>query len=124
VNLVLRIAALGALVAAAIHAAALTVPAVAALYPATYPAWRHALFVAIDLTLAVLFLRRPRWFVWVYAVVTAQVLAGHGRAAWTSWQSGGHVQLLDVLAIVAVPIGLVLLVIDRRARSRNGGRFG
>jgi hypothetical protein len=61
-----RLAAAGAVVATAIHLAGLTIPAFgAANYPG-YPAWRHVLFVGIDASLAVLFLRRPRWFVWAF----------------------------------------------------------
>jgi hypothetical protein len=121
-NLALRMAAVGALVAATIHASALAVPAVAALYPFDYPSLRHVVFVAINLTLAGLFLRRPRWFVWAYAVLTIQVIAGHGGAAWASWHRNGHVALIDAAAIIAVPLALVLLVIDRRRRSEDHRR--
>lgn len=122
-RLAFRIAAIGALVAAVIHATALTVPAfAAAAYPPAYPLRRHALFVAIDLILALLFVRRPGWFVWVYAVLTVQVIAGHGGAAWASWHRDGHIALIDAAAIIAVPLGLGLLVVDRRARSQGHGR--
>jgi hypothetical protein len=117
--LVFRLAAAGAAVAAGIHAAALAWPAFAgAAYPPAYPAWRHVVFIAIDSAVAWLFLRRPRWFVWVYAVLTAQVLYGHGGAAWTAWQRDGHVSWIDAAAIVAVPLGLAMLVAEHAESKR------
>jgi hypothetical protein len=115
---VFRLASLGALVAAGIHLAALAVPAFGiAAYPPTYPAWRHVLFVAINLTLAALFLRRPAWFVWAFAVLTAQVIYSHGGAALASWQRDGRIRWIDAVALVAVPLALGLLVTDYRART-------
>jgi hypothetical protein len=118
-NLAFRIAAVGAMVAAGIHAAALAVPAFgAAAYPPPYPVWRHGVFIAINLSAAWLFLRRPSWFVWAYAVLTAQVLYSHGGSAWTSWQRDGRVTSIDAAALIAIPLALVLLVMDyRRTRS-------
>jgi hypothetical protein len=124
-DLVFRLAAAGAVAAAAVHAAALAWPAfAAAAYPPAYPALRHAVFVAIDSALAGLFLRRPWWFVWAYAVLTAQVLYGHGGAAWVAWQRDGHVAWIDVAAIVAVPLGLAVLVKDYRERQLADGAGG
>jgi hypothetical protein len=115
-----RLAAAGAVVAVAIHAAALLVPAFAAAsYPPGYPAWRHGVFIAIDATAAVLFLVRPRWFTWAYALLTAQVIYSHGGPAWTSWQRDGQVAWIDAAALVAIPLALVLLVVDRRQGRRR-----
>lgn len=116
--LAFRLAAAGAVVAVAIHATALAVPAFGtALYSPTYPAWRHVVFVVIDSTLAWLFLRRPVWFVWAYAVLTVQVFYSHGGSAWASWQHDGRVASIDAAALVAIPLALGLLVVDYRART-------
>ena len=115
--LAFRIAAAGAVAAVAIHLTALIIPAfAAAVYPG-YPAWRHGVFVAIDATVAWLFVRRPAWFVWAFAVLTVQVLYSHGGSALASWQASGRVAWIDALALAAVPLGLVLLVADYRRRS-------
>jgi hypothetical protein len=50
------------------------------------------------------------------------VIAGHGGAAWAAWHRDGHVALIDAAAISAVPLALVLLVIDRRTRSPDQPR--
>ena len=117
-DLLFRLAAAGAVVAVSVHAAALVVPAFgAAAYPPAYPAWRHGAFIGIDSALAWLFPRRPGWFVWAYAVLTAQVLYGHGGQAWATWRHDEYIAWIDAVAIVAVPLGLVLLVIDYRKRA-------
>ncbi len=115
-----RIAAFGAAAAAAIHLTALTVPVFArSVYVPGYPPWRHALFVLIDGTLAWLLVRRPRWLLWPYLVLTAQVMLGHGVSAWHSWTASGRVAWLDAAAVSGVLLLLVLLVADRRAVPRG-----
>ncbi len=112
-----RLAALGAAVAVGAHLSALIVSAFArSAYPPGYPPWRHVMFVAIDGTLACLFVTRRRWLVWPYAALTLQVLLGHGVAAWESWARTGHVAWIDAAATIGVPLGLVLLIVDRRTR--------
>jgi hypothetical protein len=114
-----RACAILAIAAAAFHAAALTSPAIARLeYEPTYPAWRHGLFIVIDCALAPLFLRRPPWFVWVYAVLMLQVLNGHGRGAWQQWVNGQRVDWISAGVSIVVPAILLLLVIDWRDRRR------
>ena len=106
-----------ALAAAAFHAAALASQAIARIeYEPMYPAWRHVLFIVIDCALAPLFLRRPPWFVWVYAVLTVQVLNGHGRGAWRQWVNGQGVDWISVGVSIVVPAILLLLLIDWRQR--------
>jgi hypothetical protein len=115
-----RIAATGAAVAAAIHVAALTIPVFArSAYPPGYPAWRHVLFVLIDTALAWLLVKRPRWLLWPYAVLTAQVMLGHGVHAWRSWTASGRVAWLDAAAVIGVLLILVLLIADRGAAQRG-----
>ena len=54
-------------------------------YPATYPLWRHVLFIIINVTFAWLLVRQKRWVVWPFALLTLQIYNGHGRAAWIAW---------------------------------------
>ena len=100
--------------ALSIHAAALAVPAFAAANYPGLPAWRPGVFIAVNATAAVLFLVRPRWFTWAFAVLTAQQIYSHGGSAWMSWQRDGQVRSIDAAALVAIPLALVLLVVERR----------
>jgi hypothetical protein len=115
--LALRLAAFATAIAAGYHAAALSVPAFAAItYPPDYPAIRHVVFIVIDGTVAWLLLRRPWWLVWAYAVLTIQVLNGHGRAAWLAWRRAEGVHVVDVCVSLGVVATLLLLIAERRQR--------
>ena len=117
-DLVFRLCAIGAAVAAVFHAAALASPAVAQLeYEPAYPAWRHVVFIGINLSLVWLFLRRPGWFVLAFAALTVQILNGHGRGAWTMWAEQGRIEWISVLVSIVAPIVVVLLFIDWRGAS-------
>ena len=112
-----RLAAVIAASAAVYHATALTVPAFAKIaYPLDYPALRHVIFITINGSLVWLFLWRPIWLVWPYAVLTAQVIQSHGGAAWMLWQTQRRIDWISVLAVVAVPLCLLLLALDWRER--------
>ena len=112
-----RVLAVSAGLAAVFHAAAMASPAIARLeYEPTYPQWRHVAFIAIDASCAWLFLRRPAWFVWAYAVLTIQVLNGHGRGAWTIWATEGRVDWISVAVSIGAPVALWLLIVDWRER--------
>jgi hypothetical protein len=115
-----RVCALLAIAAAAFHALALTSPSIARIeYDPTYPVWRHVLFIAIDLSLAPLFLRRPPWFVWVYAALTLQMLSGHARGVWRQWTNGQPLDWISAGVSLVVPAILILLVMDWRDRRRS-----
>lgn len=112
-----RASAAGALVAAVFHAVAMLSSTAAALeYEPTYPAWRHVVFIVIDSSVAWLFLRRPMWLVWAYAVLTAQILSSHGMGAWVVWTNEHRIDWISVAISIAAPVALVLLLLDWRER--------
>jgi hypothetical protein len=99
-----RACAVSAALATAFHAMAMASPAVARLeYEPGYPIWRHVIFIVIDGSLVWLFGRRPRWLVWPYALLTLQVLNGHGRGAWSLWVEHHQVDWISVAVSVAAP---------------------
>ena len=85
-TILFRFVAVGFALAAIYHLAALAIPTFARVaYPPTYPVLRHVAFVIVDSLVALLFLSRPRWFIWPYVLLTLQVLQGHGVRAWQTW---------------------------------------
>ena len=115
-----RLAAAGAAIAVLVHIAALASPSFdALLYSSTYPWWRHVLFIWIDATLACLLPRPPSWLVWPYGALTLQVLYSHGLGGWHERQRTGRFHWIDVVAVVAVPLLLAVLVADRRTRRTH-----
>jgi hypothetical protein len=103
------------------HAAALSIPAFAkAAYPATYQPLRHVAFIIVNSVPAFLFLKRPRWFIWPYLVLTAQVLQGHGVRLWHTWVDAHQINWIDVIVVSGVLLGLVLLLQERKDKGNNG----
>ena len=110
--------AAGFALAALYHLAALAIPAFANIaYAPMYPPLRHVTFVIVDSLGAFLFLKRPRWFIWPYLVLTLQVLQGHGVRAWRTWVQGHQVNWIDAIVVSGVLLGLVLLLLDRTHRN-------
>jgi hypothetical protein len=113
------LAAAGCFFAAAYHLTAMTVPTFGAMaYPSSYPAWRHVLFVSIDTTFGVLFVRRPRWLIWPYLLLLLQIFNGHGVHAWGLWRQEARIDWPSVITIVGGILGLWLLLADRRTRQQ------
>jgi len=113
-----RLCAAGAVVAGTFHLAAMVNPAIARIeYDSTYPAWRHVLFIAINGAVAWLLIRRPRWFVWPFALLTIHVVAGHGYWAWHVWTFERRVDWISFAVVIATPAILALLFIDRQDRN-------
>jgi hypothetical protein len=65
----------------------------------------------------VLVLRRPRWLVFPFAAVTAFGVYGHCSRLTERWPAIDWIAAMDVAAIAGLPIGLWLLMIDRRRQS-------
>ena len=104
-----RLAAFGAVLAAVYHAAALVVPRITS----HGAPWRHALFIGIDLAVAVLLIQRPRWFAGAFGVLTLQQLFSHGNRLFYDWLRGGQVAWVSLGVCIALPVIAARLIIDR-----------
>ena len=103
--------ACGFIAAAAFHIAAIAFPGV----DIPSPAWRHALFIAVNLGAAAGMIFRPRWFALPFAVLTAQQVYSHGMTLVSAWRSG-RIDWPSVVVLVAMPLALFLLVRDGHTR--------
>jgi hypothetical protein len=103
--------------AAIYHALAIVLPTIDAASPA--PAWRHALFFAINAAAAIGLVRRPRGFWAAFAILTAQQICSHGSAAFFAWRDERRVDYVSLAVIVAMLLVLALLVRDARSSSRS-----
>jgi hypothetical protein len=101
------------------HAAGLTIPAFARIaYPPNYPPLRHIVFIVIDAASAYLFLIRPRWLIWAFLILAAQVLYSHGTHTVQTWQESHQINWVDPTVIAITLYGLTILYLDRgHARS-------
>jgi uncharacterized membrane protein len=114
-DLCFRILAIGAVLAAGYHAAGLA----GLLANSQAPAWRHALFIAIDLVLAWYLLRRPLWMFPLFVLLFIQQAVSHGRHAIDLYRSRHVIDYISLVDLAALSIGLVLLTLDARNRLRN-----
>lgn len=95
------------------HLAAIPFPHIAE----PVPAWYHALFVLVNFILAVLVVKRPRFFPGLFAVYMVQQYVEHLPRCITVWRDHGRFDLPGFAPLVFVPGVLVLLVLDARRRD-------
>ena len=76
------------------------------------PPWRHALFVAINLVAAWGCWRRPRWFIWPFALLLLQQLYSHGHDLAQAWPA--RIDWRSLLVVIWLPIVAVALWRGRR----------
>jgi hypothetical protein len=85
-------------------------------YPVGYPVWRHAAFIAINLTFGWLFLTRPRWLIWPCAILALQIFSGHGANAVRMWRDKAQI---DWLSVAVIAIMLLALAVAARVSFRE-----
>jgi hypothetical protein len=78
------------------------------------PAWRHALFVGINLFCAYGFLKRPRFFVYLFFLLLLQQIYSHGGDAIAIWNQQQIINWIDVAVVLLTFAAFVLLVIDKK----------
>jgi hypothetical protein len=112
-HIVFCLLAIGFFVAASFHAVAIFAPAIA---PPS-PAWRHALFVLVNLGAGLGMLKRPRWFVPLFGLLCVQQLVSHGLFSWEVWHTEHRIDLGSAVVFVFMPATLMLLL--RRDPARR-----
>ena len=118
--MIFRVGAAAFLGAAIYHLAAVLIPPFAAVaYPYGYPLWRHALFIAINVSVAWLFLKQSPWVIWPVALMTLQIYNGHGRYAWMAWSRESRIAWIDLLTVAGASVLLLLLVAARNSKSSS-----
>ena len=89
-------------------------------YPsAETPAWRHAIFVAVNCICIYGVLKRPRWFTWFVGLLTLQQLYSHGSYAIELWQKQHSIHWVSVCVVIFMPVLFVLLLIDRKSKLKD-----
>jgi hypothetical protein len=80
-------------------------------------AWRHSLFIGVNIICIYGLLKRPNWFVWFWAILTLQQLYSHG-AHFLRLLSENKFTWIDFGVLVLMPAIFVLLLIDKKL-TRN-----
>jgi len=82
------------------------------------PAWRHSLFIGINIICLYGLLQRPSWFVWFWGVLTVQQLYSHG-SHFIRLLSEGKFIWIDFGVLLLMPLGFILLLADKKSTSNS-----
>ncbi len=82
------------------------------------PAWRHGVFVLINITCIYGVLKRPGWFLWFVVSLTMQQWYSHGSYILEFWKLQHRVHWISVGAIVLMPVLFFVLLADRKTKKK------
>ena len=83
------------------------------------PIWRHLLFVVINLFCVYGILKRPKYFVYLVALLLIQQYYSHGTYMVTMWIEKKQVHWISVFDLLLLPIVLISLIEDCKMKSRG-----
>lgn len=75
---------------------------------------RHALFVIINLVCFYGFVKRPKYFILLFFILTIQQYTSHGSSLIRQWNNTQTVNWLDLSVIVLLPIFFINLILEFR----------
>jgi hypothetical protein len=80
------------------------------------PAWRHTLFIGICTICIYGLLKRPKWFVWFFGILTVQQLYSHGSHFIKLLQEN-KLNLIDAAVLLLTPLVFILLLLDKKSKQ-------
>ena len=80
------------------------------------PAWRHTLFIGITTICIFGLLKRPKWFVWFFGVLTIQQLYSHGSHFIQVFREN-KINPIDTAVLLLMPLIFILLLKDRKSTN-------
>ncbi len=81
------------------------------------PAWRHLIFIAVNVICIYGCLKKPNWFVWFIAILTLQQWYSHGGYAITTWQTQHIIHWISVVDVLLLPVLFFLLIKDKNRKQ-------
>ena len=83
------------------------------------PVWRHLLFAAINLFCVYGILKRPKYFVYLVALLLIQQYYSHGTYLVNLWMVRKQVHWISVFDLLLLPIVLICLVEDGKMKREE-----
>jgi len=80
---------------------------------------RHAVFIAINVAVAVGLFVRPRFFFWLFTALGLQQLHSHGSTLVREWFVAHRLDWQSVLVLVIIPLTWWLLLAEYRVSRRD-----
>ena len=87
------------------------------------PAWRHLLFVGIDLFCVYGALYRPTYFLYFVGALVIQQFYTHGNLLATLWFEKNQIHWISFLDLFLCILALICLIEDRKMKLRNKSNF-
>jgi hypothetical protein len=82
-------------------------------------AWRHFLFVLINLICIYGFIKRPNYFVYFFGLLLFQQYYSHGSYLIDLWIQSRKIHWISVFDLLLLPIGFIGLVEDYKYKKSN-----
>jgi len=80
------------------------------------PASRHTIFIGVCTICTYGLLKRPRWFVWFFGILTVQQLYSHGSHLIILLQQS-RFNIIDAAVILLTPVVFILLLKERKMNA-------
>jgi hypothetical protein len=82
------------------------------------PVWRHLFFIGVNLFCIYGVLKRPKYFVYLVALLLVQQYYSHGTYLINLWTEKRQIHWISVADLLLLPIGLICLVEDCKMRKQ------
>ena len=83
------------------------------------PFWRHLIFVGINLFCTYGFLKRPKYFIYLFGMLLLQQFYSHGSYLICLWNAKRQIHWLSVIDLIMLPLALICLVEDRKLKLNS-----
>jgi hypothetical protein len=78
--------------------------------PNEFPGWRHLLFILIAWVCVYGFIKRPRYFVFLFCILVIQQYYSHGSSLINSWMHEHKTDWISLGVLIFLPFPLMLLI--------------
>lgn len=82
------------------------------------PVWRNLLFTGINLFVAWCLLKRPPWFIYLFAVLLIQQIYSHGSDFLTLWNAQHKIDWMSLGVVLIMPVIFVFLLLDKLGKIK------
>ncbi|GHM98544.1 hypothetical protein WSM22_00340 [Cytophagales bacterium WSM2-2] len=80
------------------------------------PPWRHGVFIVVSLFCSYGFIKRPKYFLYFFAVLSVQQFYSHGSDIISTWQEKHNIDWISVALLIAIPFILYNLIVDAKGK--------
>jgi hypothetical protein len=83
------------------------------------PLSRHLLFILINMVCAAGFIKRPKYFIYVFSVLLIQQYYSHGSYLIRLWQEENKIHWISIGVLITMSAGMFLLMQDARSQTNS-----